>query len=340
MEKEYNNLRNQADWESLFKHLMVESGWCEESDTTSMELILSDIFGNECQSAVALLLQGLSPIRFAFMDGQSRMASMYHFERKIVPLEDGNCIPLLGVSGLSLEQISGRWNTTETGQLAVCSMYLPPVEHAGKFVTREFLSLLRQVSKENTVCMDANHAKLQSMSPSNLNDCIIEMIDENPGREHPISVRNLLVDLTNAFLHVIKTVRHYGTLVQRRFLGKDTISILLKLDDEEFAKQCLKMIYTAGDRVIFPSLRTKSKSKASEFMVLMLVLGAALVDDFSAVRLKTCINQDWIVPINCMKTKYRIAPDDLHAGTFVDPSNPDTEWFSSKLYLVSCMRMK
>lgn len=341
MEEEYNNLRYQDDWESLFKHLLVKSGWCHASDVTSMESALSHTFGNECQSAVALLLQGLSPIRFAFMDGQSRMASMYHFERKTIPLADGNCKPLVAASGLSLEEISGRWSTTPTAELALCYVYLPPPNDDGKTVAKSFLSRLREISKKNTVVMDSHHAKLQSVSPSNLNDCIVEMIDKNPARKKPpVNIRDLLVDLENAFLHVIKTVRHYGVLVQQRFLGNDTIMKLQKLDDDSFAKQTLEMIHPAGKRKIFLSFKTRSKSKAPEFLVLMLVLAAALVDESSAELLQNCINQDWIVPINGMEIEYEVTSDDLHGGTFVDPSRCDIEWFLSKLYLVSYVLIK
>jgi len=340
MEDEYNNLRYQDDWESLFKHLLVKSGWCKESDATSMERILSDTFGNECQSAVALLLQGLSPIRFAFMDGQSRMTSMYYFERKIIPLQDGCCKPLVAASGLSLKEISERWSTTETSNLAVCRVYLPRLEEFGTKVTKSFLSEMRKVSKDNTVIMDSHQASLQSMSPSNLNDCIVEMIDKNPFGKRAVTVKKLPDDLGNAFLYVIKTVRCYGMLVQQRFLGKDTISKLRHLDDEQFAKKALEMIRSAGERVIFPKFKTRSKSKAQEFQALMLVLGAALVDDFSSDCLETCINHDWIMPINCMEKEYKFASDDLHGGMFVDPSHPNKEWFSSKLYLVSYVSKK
>jgi len=341
METQFNNLRYEADWDKLFRHLFVQISWRGDNalQDASCKTILRDFFNNEYQSAVVLLLQSLSPIRFAFMDGQARMSSLYYFQRKLIPHLGGKCSLLSTASGLSSDDIAQRWSLAPTGDLANCRIYLPSAEHAGQDVSRSYMSEMLNVSKEYEKDRTKQKVQLDSMMPTNLNDCIIEMINKYRNQRTLAKASTITMSLTDAFRQVLRTMYEAGPLLQPKVFGANLFTDLLTVAEDTFLEEVYKKVYTAGDKLIYASF-SKGKRTGSalpELMILMLVLGTALVDVKSRASLEKCVNNDWIVPLSSMANNYKVTPGEFHKGTFVSDSYGHGTYFQSHLYLVSCM---
>jgi hypothetical protein len=178
------------------------------------------------------------------------------------------------------------------------------------------------------------------MVPSNLNDCIIEVIDRYEDTETTVNVHTIVQSLKAAFRYVILRIRKFDPWLQRKFFHNDELKALAELSDENFVNKVMGDIYTAGKKVIYTKVAASlAKSPSSQLMVLMLVLGTALVDAGSRKALESCINNDWIVNIASMDHKYNLTAAGLHGGTFVDGSVGDGAWFKSQFYLVSWMHV-
>jgi hypothetical protein len=343
METQFNNLRYEADWKKLCLHLLRVTCWTEavDEDGSIRTNILEEAFGNEYQSAATLLLQSLTPLRFAFMDGQSRMASLYYYERKLIPRDYGSDLAMSSAVGLHLEELSQRWSLAPTGDLARCSIYLPSANSFGENVSRSYLTRMRTVSKKYMHDIRNKKEILDSMVPSNLNDCIIEMIDRYNNGEETVNAHTIVESLKAAFDYVILSIRKFDPWLQQKFFHPDDVKALAKLSDEDFVTKVMKIIYKAGTKIIYPKVTgNQAKSPSSQLMVLMLVLGTALVDASSRKALESCINNDWIVHISSMDCKYKLTADGLHEGTFVDGSVGDGAGFKSQFYLVSWMHIR
>lgn len=333
MDQKYNNLRYESNWNALLDHLLVKSGRLEELNNDRKELILR-CFDN-VHTAVIALLQSLSPIRFSFLDGQSRITSLFYFERKIVPSNDGPSIPLLEASGLSLQEISQRWSLAATGDLANCFLHLPPTDDAGRNVSRSFVSEMRKLSRQYCSDQSAKCAELKSITPTTLTDAIVAMIEESPARSHNATVDTIWEETEASFRHILKTIHQFDVLLQQKLLGPKTVLPMIDLDGADFAEQYLEKIGMIPDKIMFQSLKQSPRVRleVDEIKVLMLFLATALVDQKSLVSLYDCINNNWIsrviLPSSCGTGKL----DDFHKGTCV--STLAKAWFYPELYLVS-----
>jgi len=337
MDTRFNNLRYEADWQELSIHLLHMTGWAGENDPDDIvcKNILQEAFGNEYQSAAVLLLQSLTPIRFAFMDGQSRMTSLYYYERKLIPCRYKNDLAMSIAIDLTLEDLSQRWNLARTGDFAKCRIYLPSAEDAGGLVSRSYLLQMRSVSKDYMHDMNTKKASLVSMIPNNLNDCIIDMIEGYQDRTKTVDAHKITDSLKEAFCFVISGIHQLDNSTQLKLFGKKLYEDLAKPSEETFVEKAYKKIQKAEQRTLYPSFATRSKSASPMLQLLMLVLGTALVDERSRKALQSCIDNDWIVPIQSIFSEYNYSADLFHAGTFVDDSVGGKAWFKSKLYLVS-----
>jgi len=340
METRFNNLRCKADWKKLCLHLLFVTRWTEvqDADGTIRTNILQEAFGNEYQSAAALLLQSLTSLRFAFMDGQSRMASLYYYERKLIPRDYGSDVPMSSAVGLKLEDLSQRWSLARTGDLARCSIFLSPADDFGQCVSRSYLSDMRRFSKTYMHEIREKRERLESMIPSNLNDCIIEMIEGYEDEDAAVNALQIVDRLNAAFRYVISSIYRFDRWLQRKFFNAKTCRELEGLSEEQFVDKVMQRIYKVGERVMYPKMTHKeSKSPSSQLLVLMLVVATALMDATSRKALESCINNDWIVHIASMDPKYKLTTAGLHGGTFVDDSVGDGAYFKSQFYLVSWM---
>lgn len=317
------------------------TGWAGQNDPDDVDCknILEDAFGNEYQSAAVLLLQSLTPIRFAFMDGQSRMTSLYYYERRLIPCDYRNDLPMSRATDLSLKELSRRWSLAWTGDFAKCRIYLPSAEDAGGLVSRSYLLQMRRVSENYLYDNNVKKASLESMIPNNLYDCIINMIEGYQDRDETVDVYNIVDSLDAAFRYVISSIQRLDNLTQIKLLGKQFVDILANQPKEKYVQSVYDKILTSREKFVYPTFATRSKSSSSMLQLLMLVLGTALVDERSRKALQSCINNDWIVPIASIYSEYDYNANQFHGGTFVDDSVGDEAWFKSKLYLVSSIHM-
>jgi len=338
MEVQFNNLRCEADWKKLSIHLLKMTGWSDldAPDDNVCKTILQESFGNEYPSAAALLLQSLTPIRFAFMDGQSRMTSLYYFERKLIPRHDGACLPISKSCGLQLEELSQRWSLAWTGDLATCRIYLPSAEYAGSEVSKLFLLEMRRVSKHHMERMNKKRANLQSMIPNDINDCIIHMIEEYQSKAETVDAHDIETSLKAAFRHAISSIHQFDPLLQHKFFGHDLLQDLAGLTDDEFVEKVFNRVYGDRSKILYPKVAKNPKTNTPKFMVLMLVLGTALVDIKSRQSLQSCINNDWIVHVDVMGYEFFDNVEPVFDDATIMHDYPDgPSRFKSLFYLVS-----
>jgi len=334
MEKNFNNLRYQSDWINLLRHLLVRSGWFAGSDTRLDRYACTH---KNHPAFVVTLLQGLSPIRFAFMDGQSRITSLFYYERSIVPSHLGLYTPLVTASRMKIKRLSKVWNLHGTGGLADCYVHLPPSQNAGMKVSKAFVLQMRELSRQ--YCMQQNklHADLKSITPTTLMDVIMEVIKNSPDTEEETSRKKDIWDqLLGAFHHILETVHQFDTLLQEKLLGANFGSKVAELDGKPFATKVLEIIKSTKEKLMFPRY-TESNMRFGnpEFTVVMLVLGTALVDNKVTDLLRDCINNDWMVPISTIESMMELKLGALHPGTFVSLSGDDEAWYYPKFHLVS-----
>jgi hypothetical protein len=344
MDKQYNNLRYESDWKALLDHLLVKSGLLDELTNNAKKTAILNYFDN-VHTAVIAILQSLSPIRFAFMDGQSRITSLFYFARKIVPCNDGPCIPLLEASGLTLQKISQCWSLAATGNLAECAIHLPPADHFGTSVSRLFVTKMRKLSRQYCYIQSERFVDLKSITPTTLTDAIIAMIEESPASRHNASVDTIWEKMEHSFRHILQTIHHFDVLLQQKLLGPKTVfPTMIDLDDTDFAEEYLKKIGIAQKKIgmaqkkiMFPSLKQDAglRLEVDEIKVLILVLATALVDQQSMESLYDCINNNWISSTDQPSACSPLALNHYHKGTFVSSSAKDDAWFYPKLYLVS-----
>lgn len=337
METQFNNLRYEADWKKLSIHLLKKTRWSEQNDPDDVvcESILHEAFGNEYPSAAALLLQGLTPIRFAFMDGQSRMTSLYYYERKLIPCHDGACLPMSTGSGLQLEELKRRWSLAWTGDLATCRIYLPSAEIAGSDVSRSFLLEMRRVSKCYMEGINKKKASLQSIYPNDINDCIINVIEGYQSEVETVNARDIENSVKAAFRHVISSIHQFDPTLHHNFFGSDLLDTLAGLSDDEFVEGVWKRVYGERSKTVFPKLAKRPRSDAPKLLVLMLVVGTALVDVKSRQSLLSCINNDWIVHLDSLASELNEYAYKLDKSTVFHDFPEGPSWFKLDFYLVS-----
>jgi len=331
----YNNLASEDDWKLLFVQLLIVYNFGPDVDLDWFDYILEHVFKNELQNATVVLLQSLSPIRFAFIDGQSRITSVHHYLRKVVPHIDGTLSSLQEASRLSKSDFEKTWTLSMTASPADCEIFTLPSTCGERFVSRRFLTEMRKISKR---CMEKQmlaRATFNSVVPNNLSDCVTEMIEERP-KDDIIVGLTISDKLEKMFKHVLRTIGRFDKMLQRRLLGSKLYEVVKNKSGDEYATEIYNRIRTVGKRRTHPSLKSKSKKAGGELMVLMLVLGTALYDVKATRYLETCINTEWLVLLSRLTgLPSEELPEKFHEGTFFDKSLDDKVWFHSKLYLVS-----
>lgn len=335
MTHNFNDLKTHSDWEKLFGHLMVKARLCKEEGDEIYSEILHNWFGNEVVNAVALLLQGLTPVRFAFLDGQCRITSLYYFQRKIIPRLEGGFDPLLEATKLGSEEIRQRWTLSKTGTLAKCTVHLV-LDNPTPALAKSEISDLKAASLEIMRDLMNGIKLLAAVVPNNLSDCVGQMIDESPYWERiPDAMQLAQTGMTDMFKHVLLIIYRYENLLPRKLFTKLSIPKELYDKPDDFVKFVYNKIYTGGKIKLFPSLKSRlHNGSAPELMVLMLVLGVALVKDKAMESLRRCINKEWIVPIVEARQVNDIPIERLHPATYVNFKHEIT-WYKSNLYAVS-----
>jgi hypothetical protein len=313
------------------------------------EIILNDVFGGELINATILLFQGLTSVRFGFMDGQGRMAAIHYYERKITPYMDGTVVPLSKT--MDLRQARKRWTIQNTGTPAMCYV-ITDVAMEGP-VTANFLSVARSRSK---AWMDTLMTKLDclnSMTPSNLSDCLCGMIDavteanggtlmdkvavaiaemQETTKETASEMQSKLaewsVTVKKMFLYVIWWIHLYDKHLSNKVFEKMNMSKTKKYEEEIYVRDLFKKVYDPDATKSFPSLFSKIKRPSPEVTVLMLTVGTALADPLSRLYLRQCMNKEWVVPILESEQVEGVNVKMLHPATFVNTSGKKSTYLS------------
>jgi hypothetical protein len=330
MSSTYNNLSTIEDWTGLFSHLLVRSKWCDEPSGERFDIILNQLFGGQLVNATVFLLHALTPIRFAFMDGQARMTTLHYVLRKLVPRIDGGVAP---ISHLTDKEIKVK--LSQTSQPAVC--IFAQDDNDGGPITVEFMSSLRGNSRKEMDKLTKTKQDLITMTPSNLSDAIVEMMDSVPHSEQPITVSNLLQRVDDMFLHVIATLRKFDKPLSNKIFRKIRGADVLE-SDEKFIADVFEKLHpkpkAKQTRKIFPSLLSNPTGGSTELTVLMYMVGAALCSTNSRRYLKQCMHKEWVVPIVDPAQVHGVPLDRLHKGTFVNPSMK-VDQYQNELHNVS-----
>ena len=338
----FKNLRDVEDWRTLFDHLSQRTGWMEKEQSTSDQL-LKEVFGGELVNATVLLFQSMSKIRFGFLDGQARMMALYHFSRKVYPgLDHVHALS----NAVSVDDLKKCWSLSNTGNLALCTIIQRQKTNQDNVVSKESVKHLNELSKRLLDRLLLRYGHLKSVTPSNLSDCIGQlkyvMIEwkstEIPGENNQERrLRDLSLNMREIFMIILKQLVSYDKVVAGNLFGLDRLKQHAELAEHEF----LRLVYegrfpTAPKliKVLFPALGSRKTGISLELLVLMILLGCAAIDKESMQCLDCCINKQWIVPVVDKDQVGGIAISDLHLGTFVNDSIPET-WYYSKLFKVS-----
>ena len=327
LRSKYNNLRHERDWELLFDHLLKKSGWWGETRGKEGERIVEEVFGGEIVNATTMLLQGLSPVRVGFLDGQARMTALHYYLRQVQPSVVGTLAPLWEPTR---REEKDQWTIARTGREAVCTVHT--VESEGS-VTYADVHRFRESSKK---CMDilmSTYESLSSITPYNLSDCIMKMINTTlkvkkaPNVALPTHVHGL-------YKFVLKEMWTYDKRLSSKLFEKVVkAGGEHKEKAEDAVEDLFRKIYKFGSTKVFPSLNNQYKGASAELLVLMLILGAGLADTTNMLYLRNCIQKEWLVPIVESRQVRGIEIESLHPGTFVNPTMKST-WYYSKLHLV------
>lgn len=334
----YNNLKEERDWRKLYQKLVVKCGWCQKTDSKRLQSILRDVFKGELENAVGLLLHGLSPVRMVFGEGQSRMASLYYYQRKIVPTRGIAPMPLSratsSVRGTwSLEQ---HWTLARTGDFAEC-FCVPNNDETSTPLTHEYLAELKAKSQKYMDLMTRTHHAVKSITLNNLADCVDGLIESCLSGNVATEPSNLVESLKQSFMLVLSHVCSSEHDLQKHLLGSKYKELTATNEAAEFVQRLFASIYkNRSDSKPFPSLLSASGigGGVPELAILMFVLGTALVDADSIKYLKCCMNKEWIVPIVAEEQIHNHSIDKLHPGTYINELKENAN-FNSKYYAVS-----
>lgn len=338
MTSTYNNLKEEKDWLKLFDRLVMKSGWCQPSEIGFSSRLLKDVFKGELQNAVGLLLHALTPVRFVFLEGQSRMTSLYNYQRKIIPTRELHPIPLSKATIFLDKQwsLQQHWSLVKTGDMAVCH-FPDDVEADAVYVTFDYLAQLREISHKYMSFLSDTIHTVKTVKLNNLADCIDQLIQHYHVTNVVYKASSLQGSLINAFKCVLTYVRSSEVELQTHLLGKKFQRKLDEKDETHFLEELFHCIYKlTSNGKTFPSLRTGEKipPMLHELMVIMLVLGCALVDSTSRQYLACCMNKEWIVPILHEVQVENHPIENLHEETYVNGSI-ESALFFSKYYSVS-----
>jgi hypothetical protein len=324
----YHQLSTTDDWLLLYNHLLQQTGWCNNLDDTTCKEILEGVFGNEIQNAVSMLLQGLSPLRFSFPDGQARIISLCYYLRKIVPCRDAkNVFPITDIPSIGSLNILSTWSVAKCATGNTCSFHTFAKEESDNMeVTLGDLSELRTTSKERLDVLAKTNANTVFFTPANLADCIAEIIQTNV---LDMTESGLVELVKKKCLHVLQVVSSFDPMLQNKLLD---LSFGSNASVQEKAKEAFDKIFGPDREKVFHSLQYY-KGPCSALSVVMYILACALVDARSTYYLEICTNKDWLVPINTTDQVDGVALEDLDKTTFLNGSMSTT--FYPDYYAVS-----
>ena len=321
MEKTYHNLRSEKDWVKLFDHLLKQSGWWKDSSSTKYKQIQDEVFGGELINATILLLQGLTPVRIGFLDGQARAVAMYYYLLKVLPSMDGGFSPL--TSMVTQAHACQHWTLLRTSEIAACHVH----RCLDGNVTVEDAEELRKKSKESMEVHMSKFETLSTITPYSLSDSIGAVIRNatHLEREPDINFHDHVIKI---FKFILREIRVYDSRLATKIFKK------METAAGNDVEVLFTEIYTFKGDLLFPRLKGQYKGPSPQVLVLMLVLGAMLADERNVLLIQHCMNKEWLVPITDKQQVHGAALENLHPGTFVNPSIKET-WYLSKLHLVS-----
>lgn len=350
----FNNLATALDWKNLFHHLV------EVSNLRIRKERMEFLFGEELVNATVLLFQALSPVRFAVVDGQSRLVSTSHFARGVVPSPLQPCRPPLPIPLLPIRFLTQDGATVpywlacpQRGAPGGCTLILPAGHgHGDGDSGGRLLCSLLAISRDL-------HNLNEMVASATLSDAIRYMVLSST--RHCVPYPATMSDVPSWGKRILRTVicdvcSFSSSLSCRLFDIPRSLSAARRTASQSPAGDLsaddpsdLLFSFLHGNRVrkIFPNPVTilgKPSTPHEGFMV-TLVLGAVLADPASSLLLTECINGNWKVPIVSPEQVGGIAAADLHPGTYVgscslagvSEPNSTSPWFDSphyRLYMV------
>jgi hypothetical protein len=343
---QYGNLRNEEDWFKLFHHLIEKSFGAKEEDSEERSKeILASVFGNELVNATILYFQSLCPVRFAFMDGQARMAAVHYYIRKIVPTMDGKALGLSSVYRNN-PKVLRHWSLRKSAgkdKLAACTVYLPKPSRRGFPVTQYEIWERREVSKD---CLDRLLLKrdhLLGMAPALFSDALLRLAgamatyEEEYGGGPPYVLGHILTKVKDVINFIFMWLVKHDNATFLALVGNIQRKRKENEGPMEYGEQLYKKMFGESSektRRIFPSLRERKKFGMQNLHALILFLAASTTERKSLMYLEDCVKKDWIVQIGEGKLPAGCGEgEELHPGTFIEHGNKKA-WYQTKLYAV------
>jgi hypothetical protein len=340
----YGNLKTEENWLELFHRLIYKSGG--HSREASLK-ILEEVYGNELVNGTILLFQNKCPVRFAFMDGQARMAAVHYYIRKLVPTMDGKWMAMSSAysDNPSMLQQWSLANSAGKGVAAVCGVYMTDPDRRGCAVTMKEIWERRERSKE---CLDRlvqRRDHLNEMSPGCFSDVVLRAAgamathQEKYNGGPPYVLGQILNKVNDAikfiFMWLVEQdsamfLALVGDIKRKASSDKGTVKFGQELYGQMFSKEGNTKIWR-----IFPSLKDKKKQLGMPNLhLLILCLAAATTERKTAMYLEDCIEKDWIVRVGEGRPPEGGSEgEDLHRGTFMGLGNKKT-WYETNLYAV------
>jgi hypothetical protein len=184
MSETYNDLKKRSDWMKLFRRLLHYSGWWDGQNELFVSFAAAAIFNWEIENGVTLLLQGLSPIRFAFLDGQARLTSLHYYIQGKIP--DREIVrDMFFVNGTmkhdSSINVYDSWLLSRTGHPATVCIYEDNTmdSTSNQPLSNAFLKKLCKISKDQMSYLLNEKRRFAHYTESTLTDCLRNLIESN-----------------------------------------------------------------------------------------------------------------------------------------------------------------
>ncbi len=340
----YGNLRKEEDWLKLLDRLIEKSSLRKGKNIKDVsKQFLKEVLGNELVNGTILLFQSMCTVRFAFMDGQARMAAVHYYIRKIVPTIDGKALGLSLVYGDKLSVLR-HWSLEKSagkGKEAVCALCMPEYENRGCQVTVEEIWERRELSR---VCYDRlveTRDHLIEMEPASFSDVLLRVLGAMATNEEkynggpPYVLGQILKKVKSVIKFIFMWLVENDSATFVALKGKTEPGEETLKYGEELHRKMFKQEDAKNWKEVFPSLNDTTKVGRPNLHALILCLAAATTEKKSAMYLEDCIKKDWKVQIGEGRPPAGGAEgEDLHCGTFIAHGNKKA-WFESKLYAVS-----
>jgi hypothetical protein len=323
MQSTYHNLGHERDWEMLYVRLLGQSRWCDEPHGSKFNFILNTVFGGELHNATIFLLHGLTPVRFAFLDGQARMSSLYYYERKLLPSLLDNFVPLS-----SIPESDTRWSLSTTSVPAFCRI-VANNNHAAA-VSNDEIALMKKHSKKEMLNKMLHQDALNTMAPTNLSDFISDMLSAEMKSFQPIVANDMPAYVKSMFLKVLKHMKTFDTRLAGKLFRKIKINHFLMANDDEYAKAVLEKLDPPpkpGKKELkrYKSLVSAPRGESPELTLMMYILGTTLSNQNCMKYMKRCIDREWVGSKQNNSHVHDIAMNKIHPGTVVNAFQ-NQEW--------------